>query len=240
LTRVAAAASGATGADVERWVRFARRKARNAERPLTIKDLLTTISAEFSSLSQRERHVIAVHEAGHALAAILERIEIRHVSILSPDGGGATSVSRWSKFATRGEYRRHLRFILAGRAAEELTFGEPSDGAGGSSPDSDIARATSIAIAMESDLGLSEDHGLIWLGSAKNPDGPWSLLREPKFADKISTLLKGLYVEVIANLQNHRRILDEIAQSLLEKGHLGGEELVGLVRARLSSVAGKR
>src|SRR3546814_6130947 len=103
-----------------------------------------------SSLSGRGRHLVALHEAGHALAAVIGGIgAVQQVSIL---GGGRKMGATWVRYgpngvATEADCRRCVLVVLAGRAAEQVGLGELSTGSGGGS-DSDLAHATDLAAAM--------------------------------------------------------------------------------------------
>ena len=151
LQGAALAARGRTGADVERWVREARGRARRAGGSITLDLLLDVIrdGAPEVPLSVRKR--LGYHEAGHAIASLALRTgKVLSLSIGS-DGGLTRSEPDEMQVQTRAALEHYLVILLAGRAAEELVFGEATAGAGGSE-NSDLARATWIATRIEFEL----------------------------------------------------------------------------------------
>jgi DNA polymerase III delta prime subunit len=124
-----------TGADVELYVRGARRRARKAGRPLDQKDLLAEITGKardphaIPRMSADEIERVALHESGHAVARCLSSTkgaDITFVSIV-PRADGALGFVAFApsekQFVTRADYIEHIEIALAGRAAEEIRFG---------------------------------------------------------------------------------------------------------------------
>ncbi len=154
LSGAALAAMGASGADCERFVRGARKRAREADRQMALGDLMDEIGGG-DDRNEEELERTAIHEAGHAAAMCdLHPGTLRAVT-LRPNGeaGGATLSSMSNSFLLADDVHRRLVFLLAGRAAEEVVLGAPSSGAGGG-VDSDIARATGLAATAVASLGL--------------------------------------------------------------------------------------
>src|SRR3546814_12677192 len=105
---------------------MARRTAREAGRPLTLNDVMAELGVGKASLSGRDRRRIALHEAGHALAAVIGGIgTVQQVSIL---GGGRKLGATWVRYgsngvATEADCRSCVRVVRAGRAAEQGGLG---------------------------------------------------------------------------------------------------------------------
>lgn len=158
---------GMSGAEIEQVVREARQAMRRAgASELTDKYLVGILEARAARLSPAEQWVIAVHEAGHAIAAhhLMQNKTIT-LSIL-PNAGGLGQCVRTQPQGpvTRATIETELTTLLAGRAAEELIIGEISGGAGGPA-DSDLARASELALTAVTLLGLSETGSAFWHGS---------------------------------------------------------------------------
>lgn len=231
LSRVALAAVGGTGADVERWVRAARRTARIAERPLAVEDIMAELRSGVASLSPDELLRAAVHEAGHAVAAsLLKTGDVLRVSIegSGPNGGTTLVRSARTTMVTPSECRALLTFSLAGRAAEEVVLGQPSSGAGGHS-DSDLAHATELAFSMETAMGLPQGSDLLWLRPQQPQEMTEVLVRNTALATRVSNLIEKVYAEAVALLRAHLPLLQAITEALVRTGELDGAELEALI-----------
>ncbi|GLS33773.1 Peptidase family M41 [Mesorhizobium albiziae] len=165
LMPVALAARGATGADVEAYVRRARGAARRGRRALQLDDLLAEVRSNREPLSGDVRRRVAIHEAGHVVAGtLLGRMAVVGVSI--GDRGGLTEVADIDGSADPDHCNDVIVMLMAGRAAEELMLGSPSTGAGGE-PHSDLSHATDIAKKIELKFGFG-DFGPIYLGEGRH------------------------------------------------------------------------
>ncbi|RWL85662.1 MAG: AAA family ATPase [Mesorhizobium sp.] len=222
LMPAAIAARGATGADVEAYVRRARGAARRGRRPLKLDDLLAEVRAKREPPSEEARRLLAVHEAGHAVAAtVLGCVEVLGVSI--GDRSGLTEIARIDGNTSLKHCHDILIMLLAGRAAEELVLGSPSAGAGGM-PGSDLARATELAKDVELRFGLGE------LGPVFLPDGlhePLTLV--PGLLGAVKKRLDGALTDARGLLEENWAALDAVADALDRSGYLSAAEISDLV-----------
>lgn len=228
---------GLTGADVESLVRGAARRARKANRPISQTDLIAELTrqprdpASSPRLSRKEVDRLAVHEAGHALARWLgpsSGKDITFVSIVPrSDGtlGFVASAPRQRAIWTRREYLDLIEVLLAGRAAEEISFGK--DGVTGGASN-DLAVATSIAMAMVSEQGLGPDGRLI--------AAPQSSAEQFAQADAI---LRAAYQSILAKLTARLPKLQVVADALRDRQELSGAELLETLGPRRAT-PGKR
>jgi cell division protease FtsH len=221
LRAAALAARGHTGADVERWVRVARRTARAAGRPPALQDLLEAVRGGESEWPADVRCRIACHEAGHAIVQLaLGVAEPRALSI-----GGAGGLAESDLGEMRAETRAHLEkflvVLLGGRAAEQLTFAEVTAGAGGEAEGSDLARATRLATRLETDFGFGS-LGLVCLaGDVGNRD----LLMFDKLRTAVGSTIDRAYATALDVLSRNRRALDALAAALFAAGYLDRTEI---------------
>jgi ATP-dependent Zn protease len=173
------------------------------------------------------RWQVAVHEAGHAVVGADTGVATPRVLALQGDGG-VTHAERRVIHQRRSELEAALALDMAGRAAEHLVFGEASAGAGGAA-DSDLARATTMAIALEAAWGLGER--LSWLG---DPETIAPRLRlDPPLAARVEDHLRRAEDRALRILQAQRPVLEAIAAALRDKSMLTGptlEELISRVR----------
>ncbi|WP_320200365.1 ATP-dependent Zn protease [Agrobacterium sp. rho-13.3] len=162
LKRLATRAMGLTGADIERIVRQARLKARREKRALRFEDLEAGIRMDRPAVPYDLRWRFAVHEAGHAIVHhILKLGPIHGINIDTANGGYSQLGFTASGSDTLGYLEDMLAMLMAGRAAEQIVVGRVSSGSGGSD-DSDFARATKLAVAMERTLGFAAVHPLLY------------------------------------------------------------------------------
>jgi len=223
LTGLAARASGMSGADIAGWVRTARARARRAKRALTCDDLSATLRDLRPPVPEEIRWQVAVHEAGHAITGAATGIA-RPQMLAIQGGGGVTQQTLLRRSQRRNEIADTLANDLGGRAAEIVIFGEPSGGAGGDA-DSDLARATLTAAAMELSWGLGQD--LIWLG---DPEGVLARLRlEPVLRARVEVRLREAQARALRIIEANRALLEEMAAALVRTGLLTGPELEALV-----------
>lgn len=226
LRGVASAARGHPGADVERWVREARRTARVAGRPLALSDLLDAVRGGEPEWPAEVRRHIAYHEAGHAL--IMWNLGVGEPKALSigGDGGLAERDRAKTQSLTRAYLEKHLIVCLAGRAAEELVFGEPTAGAGGDGK-SDLAIATRLALDLEIKYGLGASFGLLCFDGGSTRD----LLLFELLRKAVRTSLDRAYAAARELLTAHRPSLDALADALFAKGYLDRAEIKAVLAA---------
>ena len=201
LDSAALLASGSSGADIERIVRCARRRARAAARPMVLEDLTAEIGAADERTPDDLRRA-AIHESGHAVVAIELGVPIRAMTIRSADGEAVTTRGQGAGvFPTERDLHNELVCHLAGRAAEQVILGEPSCGSGGE-PDSDLARATRLAARAVSEFGFDERNGLVWR-PVPEPGGYWPVM-EPMLAAATRTRLASAFSDSCAIVLRRR------------------------------------
>jgi cell division protease FtsH len=195
-------------------------------------------------MSPKERERVAHHEAGHALvAASVPTADPVHKISIIPRGiaalGYTLQLPTGDRYLlTRSELLDRLAVLLGGRAAEQLTYGEVSTGA-----QNDLQRAADIARRMVKEYGMSERLGAVAFEPERRPiflpggDGlgggraySEETAREidvevKRIVDETETRVKDL-------LTKRDRDLKAIAQRLLEKEVLEGEELRQLLGNR--------
>lgn len=219
---VALAARGATGADVEAYVRRARGAARRGRRELQLDDLLAEVRSNREPPSREERRRLAVHEAGHAVAAtLLGCMEVIGVSI--GDRDGLTQIIKVDGSTSPEHCNDIMVMLMAGRAAEELVLGSLSAGAGGS-PNSDLSHATELAKKIELKFGFGE-FGPVFL-----PDGAHDpLTTVPGLFIAVKMRLERAMADAAELLAKNRAVLDAVADALDRSGYLSAGEVSHLV-----------
>ncbi|WP_338610601.1 AAA family ATPase [Pelagibacterium nitratireducens] len=204
------AASQATGANVMEWVRAARRTARRHKRDMVLEDLAEQIPRR-PKLSSEQDWRVCVHEAGHAVAAVLLDISLTSVSVVGSAGefGGATLNLSNSSIETAAEFEKKSRVLLAGRISEELLLGEACLGWGGRE-DSDISVATESIASLHASFGFGPT--LAYRGGSN----VWGSLMtiDSDFREGVNGHLNRLYTETRSLLSDHRDKLLAVAREL--------------------------
>mgnify|MGYP001316322630 CR=1 FL=1 len=174
-----------------------------------------------SPFTEQERRCIAVHEAGHALAAAQLKIgKLDKVTIL-PRGQalGVTLVipTEDKRLHRKSELQNRIVMLLAGRAAEKLYFNEVSSGAS-----ADLQEATRIALSMVSALGMGPHSDLATLSVMR--DAGIEVDPTPTLV-QVNALLREQEAICDALLLEHRIAMDTVIARLLESETVDGTEV---------------
>lgn len=226
LKRLGTRAMGLTGADVERIVREARQVARRQKRSIRYKDLEDGIRMNRPELPHDLRWRFAVHEAGHALVHhVLKLGPIQGITIDMPDGGYSLLAFQRSGSDTLSYREELLAMLLAGRAAEQIVFCSVSVGSAGAE-DSDLGRATRLALAMERSLGFGAVQPLLYRDD-KHPTP--ALDAHPDLAARVHARLEKALAKAMDALNGNRERLDRLTAVLFEQQVLDGEMVVRIL-----------
>lgn len=222
LRPLALLAAGATGADMERLVREARAKARRARRPLEWRDIENALLALAPPPPPELDWQIAVHELGHAVAYVV--LGIGTVTTIRIGGrGGEVAVSiDVARLQDEQGVMKLIAATLAGRTAERVILGKTLVGAGGGQ-ESDLARATQLALEAETSLGLADDMPLVYRSPGQPTD---ALLYNPILASRVSTRLEAAEAIARAVLERHRTIVETLAKRLQIDRVLEGRDVI--------------
>ncbi len=189
-------------------------------------------------ITERERRLVAYHEAGHAVAFHLlpHSDPVRKVTIV-PRGmaGGVT----WNmpdediNYVTASHLRDRIAGALGGRAAEEIVFGEITTGAM-----SDLDQITKIARAMVKRYGMSHKLGpiifgqkdeLVFLGREIGEQRDYSEHVAEEIDKEVSLIVSEEYERVKILLNENRATLDRLVERLLETETVNQEEFLEIM-----------
>ena len=234
LRPLALLAMGRTGADIERLVREVRRRLRRVGRAMAWADLETALRDGQAAISGDLRWRASVHEAGHALVYMMTGVaEVTAASIGLHGLGMVATVANDHLPQNEDWLMNKMAALLAGRTAELLVIGEVLAGAGGGD-ESDLARATVMALAAETQLGFSAYQPLL----CKPPGMAMSdLALDRQLADRVNARL--LAAEAIARdlLKQHRDLHHAIATRLNATGIMSGDELREMIGGAKGAVS---
>ncbi|MBM4282316.1 MAG: AAA family ATPase [Deltaproteobacteria bacterium] len=218
-----------------------RQQLRTGGAPLTIDDVdraLQRKTARPVVLSAHEERVIAIHESGHALLAMLVpgARPPEKVAIAQDRDGALGYVLRAAHVrpyaTTMADMRAEICVGLGGTEAERLVLGDVSIGAHG-----DLQQCTRIARAMVESHGMLDDLGpRVLLDDGDRTSEQWSEQRRARVDDAVDGLLVHERRRAVDLLTEHRALLDELVALLLDKRVLDGSALATL-RPRRATVA---
>jgi len=178
-------------------------------------------------VDESTRKMTAYHEGGHALVSIFaDGSDPIHKATIIQRGHALGMVSHLPEgdqlSKSRKQMMAQLAVCMAGRAAEEVVYGDNEITSGASS---DFQTATALAYNMVTKWGMSEKVGFIH----HSPDRKISPELRQLIDNEVKTLLDRQYEFAKKILNDNRKDLDAIAQYLLEKETVSGEELKTLI-----------
>jgi cell division protease FtsH len=244
LNVIARQTPGFTGADIENLVneaailtaRLGKSEIGQPELQQAIEKVALGPERRSRLMSQREKEVVAYHEAGHAVAAALmpeTELSVQKVTII-PRGmaGGVTwyAPENEDNLISTSRKRLEARLVpmLAGRAAEEIIFDDVTAGAV-----SDLERVTTIARAMVRQYGMSDELGpvsyserndLVFLGREIAEGRNYSEKIAEKIDSEVSNIVHRAYTRARHLLAENRDKLVAVAKALLDKETLDPTE----------------
>ncbi len=241
LEGIAKATSGAVGSDLANMINEAAILAvKQGRTVVTQDDLFESVEVVIAGkekkdriLSKEEKRIVAYHEVGHALVTALEKNAepVQKITIVPRTMGSlgyVMQVPEEEKYLmSQAEILTRIVTLYGGRAAEKLVFDSITTGAS-----NDIEKATSLARAMVTQYGMSEKFGLMGLESVENRylDGRAVLNCGDQTAAEIDTevmnILKSCYARAEELLAGNREVLDKIADYLISKETITGEEFM--------------
>ncbi|MCE5329361.1 ATP-dependent zinc metalloprotease FtsH [bacterium] len=189
-------------------------------------------------ISEKEKKIIAYHEAGHALLAyILPNTDpVYKISIISRGRalGYTITLPEEDRFLkSRTELLDNIKMLLGGRVAEELIFNDITSGA-----ENDIDRATKLARQMVTDFGMSDKLGPVaFKGEADEVFLGNQIISRPHYSDKVASVIDDEVHLIIENSFNEAKqllsendpVLKELSGILIEKETLNKDEVIKIL-----------
>ena len=243
LSAIARATPGASGADLAniinegalRAVREGRKRATQDDFEESVEVVIAGQQRKSTVLSDHEKKVVSYHEVGHAIVAATmhDGAPVTKITIVPRTSGAlgyTMQVEQDEKFLTsKQEILDKLAVYCGGRSAEELIFGEMTTGAA-----NDIEQATKLARNMITRFGMSEEFGMMALGTVQNPylNQDTSLTCAPGTSEKVDAAVEKYIDEAhkraLQILKENKFKLHEIAHYLYKKETITGEEFMNL------------
>lgn len=242
---LARATSGASGAELAnivneaalRAVKMNRQYVEQGDLEESIEVVIAGYQRKGAVISPEEKRVIAYHEIGHALVAAMQKnsAPVHKITIIPRTNGALGYTMQISEndsvLMKKEELFNKIVTITGGRSAEEIVFGSITSGAA-----NDIEQATKIARSMVTRLGMTEEFDMMATEIMSNVylGGDASLQCSDATAGKIDAkvlaIIKEAHEKARQILLENRTKLDVLAQFLLEKETITGEEFMSLLR----------
>ncbi len=248
LSVIAKTTIGFSGADLENLMNEAAlAAARKGAREISMFDIEDSIMKVIAGpekksrkVTERERRLTAFHEAGHAVVSKMlpTQDRVHQVSIIPRGRAGGYTLSLPKDdtfFNSKTEMLEEIVSLLGGRVAEQLFLGDISTGAS-----NDIERATNIAKSMVTKYGMSERLGARTFGDQNNEvfigldyghTVDYSQETAAVIDEEIHKIIDECYKRCTDILNSHRESLTKVAELLLEKEKIEGEEFDALFAA---------
>lgn len=246
LEEIARTTAGFAGADLENLLNEAAICAARENRPYLMDEdirksfIKVGIGAEKKSriISEKDKRVTAYHEAGHAiLFHVLPDVGPVYTVSVIPTGQGAGGYTmplpeKDEMYLTKGKMLQDIVVCLGGRIAESLVFDDVTTGAV-----QDIRQATERARDMVTKYGFSDELGMInystsddevfigrEIGHAKNfSEGTAAVIDQ-----EVKRIIEGCREKATKILKENRKVLDKLAELLIEKERIGQQEFEAL------------
>ncbi len=242
LARATAGASGAELANIInegalRAVKMHRNVVEQEDLEESIETVIAGYQRKGAVISPAEKKVIAYHEIGHALVAAMQKhsAPVHKITIIPRTNGALGYTMQISEndsvLMTKEELFNKIVTMTGGRSAEEVVFGSITSGAS-----NDIEQATKLARSMVTRLGMTEEFDMMATEVIANRylGGDAALQCSEATAGKIDAkvlaLIKEAHEKARTILQDNRDKLDVLAQYLLEKETITGEQFMALLQ----------
>lgn len=216
--RIAEHLIGATGAEIDAFIRKSRTLARELQSDISDKLLLRAAALYLPNPDPPLLRRIAAHEAGHLLVGHLLGTPKASLARVTAKGGAVLRPHR--PMQTNESLNADLAMLMGGRAAEQLLCTKISNGAG-CGMDSDLAQATRLALQAESQFGFG-DVTTLWQ-DLRHPIRPYEVSQD--VAVRAADRLKAAEVEAVRILMANLPALNKISDSLFGQREIEGHAL---------------
>ena len=244
---IARATAGASGAELAniinegalRAVRQGRKTVTQADLEESVETVIAGAQRKNAVISPQEKRLVAYHEVGHALVAALQShsAPVTKITIV-PRTSGALGYTMQvdegeKRLMSRTELTNKIATFTGGRAAEELVFGAENVTTGASN---DIEQATKLARAMITRYGMTDQFDMVALETVQNQylGGDASLTCSAETAAEIDRqvvdTVKAAHQKALSILRENSGKLQELAEYLLEKETITGEEFMEILK----------
>lgn len=244
---IAKATAGASGAQLAnivnegalRAVRMGRNFVSQSDLEESVEVVLAGEQKKNQILSPEEKKIVSYHEIGHALLAAVQIDSAPvHKITITPRTSGSLGYTmqieeRDKTLINRSETINKIAMFCAGRAAEELVFGECTTGAS-----NDIEQATKIARAMVTRYGMTDEFDMMAMetGRGNYLGGNSQVTCSPETAKEVDKavllIIKEAHLKAMKVLKENEQKLHELAEFLYQKETITGEQFMDILNKK--------
>ena len=246
LRKVAIRTPGFSGADLENLLNeaaifSAQKNLREIPQEAiydSIEKVLLGPARKSRIISEKEKSRTAYHEAGHAVvvAALPDADPIQKVSIVSRGRAGGYTMKlpfEEMRLKTKSQFIADIAMLVAGHASEKEFFGDISTGAS-----DDLKRASEIARAIVTRYGMSDKLGpitygnteeAVFLGREITTTKNYSDNTAEQIDKEVRNFIDTAYGTTVAIIKKHKRVIQKVADELVQKEVLEQEEFYALI-----------
>lgn len=235
LSEIAKRTVGFSGADLENVLNEAAIYAVNQKKKVISKSdideaiarVLVGLEKKNAAITEEDKRLTAVHEAGHAVLSAIIRPDIKNLGIsIIPRGkaGGYNFFDEADKtFKRKTDIMKEIKVLYGGRIAEEIVFDDISTGAS-----NDFEKASKIAYQMIMKFGMNES----FLVKIQN-ENDYNKRLDINKAEEVEAICKNCYSDAKIMLKKYKDQLLDLADLLYEKEYLSQEEVEEFMKANL-------
>jgi len=246
LSTIAKQTPGFTGADIANLLnesallaaRYGKKKIGNDEIQQAVERVIAGPEKKTRIISEKEKKIIAFHEAGHAIVAhLLANTDMVHkISIISRGralGYTITLPTEDKYLVSKAEFIENLAQLLGGRVAEEMMFGDVTTGS-----QNDLERVTKIARQMVCEYGMSDKIGPLTLGQKEEQVFLGrDFASHPDYSDQVAYEIDQEIKKIVGlSYSMAKQVLEEkkdrlilLADQLIEKETLTRNEIIEII-----------
>ncbi|MDD3335013.1 MAG: ATP-dependent zinc metalloprotease FtsH [Eubacteriales bacterium] len=239
------ATSGASGAELAniineaalRAVRQGRDKVSQQDLEESVEVVIAGYQRKGAMINEKEKKIIAYHEIGHALVAarLKDSAPVHKITIIPRTSGALGYTMQIEEdervLMSKEDILNQITTLTGGRCAEEVVFNSITSGAS-----NDIEKATSAARAMITRYGMSDKFGMVALETVNNPylSADTSLVCSQDMAaqvdNEVQSIIHNAHEKALEILQSNRSVMDQLAEYLLQKETITGEEFMEILK----------
>lgn len=245
LDIVARATAGSSGAELAnivneaalRAVRQGRHSVMTSDLEESVETVMAGAQRKGKVLSDKEKRIVAYHEVGHALVAAMQTdsAPVHKITIVPRTSGAlgyTMQIDEGEQYLmSKDEMFNRIATLTGGRSAEEIICNTVTTGAS-----NDIEQATRLARAMVTVYGMTDIYDMMQLQTVsdrylgRDASAACSDATSAEVDKTVLDIIKAAHEKARRIISDHRDIMHEAAQYLIEKESITGEEFMEIVR----------